>query len=292
MKKVKFGFSLGEVLLAMALIGVVAAVTMPTLLQNVNESKYRSLLKSFYSKFTVNLDSVLTNAGSAEGATPCDSFDCFNEISPDTFVTNNLFNATFCTGGCASVDNAQVPNAFSGGQFPEQIYSLANGMTMKIMVNPDGCAPISQNGGFVAQYQGNNQINLAVCALVYVDVNGDTGPNSFRHDMFAFYILPGKDIKQYDDQANEFRTVAHRSSQLLPLGLSANGHGHYTTYLSDNNNANNDCDGAFPQNLNCTAQMLDGEGYWKRRDSCWLNNDGDKKDCNKCNNGDGQCVAN
>ncbi len=276
MKKIKFGFSLGEVLMTLGIVGIIAAMTLPVLLENINESKYRSLLKSFYSKFSVNLDSILTTAGAAEGSSPCDSFDCFNDITPDTFVSKDLFNATHC-GGCSSLDKVTVPAAFNGDIAK---YSLANGMTMKVMTNPGGCAVGAGANPFQAKYYytdndgHSHNPDLDVCALVFIDVNGNSGPNNFKNDMFAFYILSGKDVKY--DEDGIIKTASHRSSPLLPLGLSHDRHGDYDSFIGGDGKCNS------ANEINCTAEVLDGEGNWKLRKNCWVSANGDTEECNKC----------
>ncbi len=279
MNKIKFGFSLGEVLMTLGLVGVIAAMTVPTIFENINEAKFRSSLETFYGKFTVNLDSILTNSGKQEGASPCDSFNCYNNIAPDTFVDFSLFNASICTSGCNSVRNKTVPIGFG----INQTYSLANGMTMKVMARTDGCGSDNQQQNVQVQYINNaDTIDLDVCALVYVDVNGQSGPNSFQKDQFAFFILADKDIKSYDSDSDEFQRVSSRSSYLLPLGLVSgqNKHGSYNSFLT---NTDGECNtNSLQMSLNCTAEVVDGEGLWKNRNSCWIGNTNQKKDCNKC----------
>ena len=43
-------FTLAEVLITLVIIGVIAAMTIPTLFINMKESQYRSSLKTFYGK--------------------------------------------------------------------------------------------------------------------------------------------------------------------------------------------------------------------------------------------------
>lgn len=281
MNKRKFGFTLGEVLMTLGVIGIIAAMTMPVLVENVNESKYRSLLKSFYSKYSVNLDSILTTAGEDNGSSPCDSFDCFNDITASTFVTSELFNAAPCTS-CSSVTllPGTIPNGFDAGE----IYSLANGMTMNIMPNSSGsCSADTNNSNFTATY-GNDNLSLDVCALVIVDVNGNKRPNNFHQDQFAFYILSSKDIKKYAAATQSIETVARRASPLLPLGLQQTTHGNYNTCVGGN--CNNTCNNQGNNKFNCTAEVVDGEGFWKRRDYCWTDNNGNTVKCDDaCING-------
>ena len=46
----RFGFTLAEVLITLGIIGVVAAITMPTLIQNHRKNVHLTQLKSWYSE--------------------------------------------------------------------------------------------------------------------------------------------------------------------------------------------------------------------------------------------------
>lgn len=46
--KRKFGFTLAEVLITLAIIGIIAAMTVPTILSNVNEQGWRSAFLKNY----------------------------------------------------------------------------------------------------------------------------------------------------------------------------------------------------------------------------------------------------
>lgn len=47
--KMKFGFTLAEVLITLGIIGIVAAMTIPTLIQNQQKRKMEAVLKEDYS---------------------------------------------------------------------------------------------------------------------------------------------------------------------------------------------------------------------------------------------------
>ena len=286
MKKIKFAFSLAEVLMTLGLIGVVATMTVPTLLENINEARFRASLKTVYSKLGVNLDSILLNTTSEEGSSPCNSFDCFNEITADTFISPVLFNAsTACLSGCSTINKTEPPGFNALGT--SRTYSLSNGMTMKVMPRIGGCGVDNNRLGQINAIARYNAIDIPICALVYIDVNGQAGPNNFSNDQFAFFITADKDVQSYDNVNRQFIKEASRSTNLLPLGLDRTKHGNYTSNI---NNAGTDCNrNNFLSSLNCTAEVIDGEGNWKPRHDCWKAKNQDnptvqfeKVDCNKC----------
>ena len=50
MSKTKKGFTLAEVLITLTIIGIVAAITLPSLLVNVNEKAWNAQKKALYAR--------------------------------------------------------------------------------------------------------------------------------------------------------------------------------------------------------------------------------------------------
>src|SRR5574344_2035276 len=83
----KFAFTLAEVLIVLGIIGVVAAMTIPTLINNYQVSQYESALKHTYSTLIAGFKQIELN-------NDCDSLSCTgifnNNASTDTDFNNNL----------------------------------------------------------------------------------------------------------------------------------------------------------------------------------------------------------
>ena len=61
------GFTLAEVLIALVIIGVIAAMTIPTLINKTNKQEYVSRLTKTYSTLSQGLNSIWQNNGTAPG---------------------------------------------------------------------------------------------------------------------------------------------------------------------------------------------------------------------------------
>ena len=115
MKKEK-GFTLAEVLVTLVIIGVVAAITIPTLMQNYKQNETSSKLKKFYSMMKqVYLKSELDN-GKFE--------DWENNISSEHYFT------TYLAPYLNYMKTEQVPSPTSNSEIENLKTYLLDGTTI------------------------------------------------------------------------------------------------------------------------------------------------------------------
>ena len=181
MRTKKFGFTLAEVLITLGIIGVVAAMTIPTLISNTNSAKFRSQYKKTLS--TLNQAALMGTAqydldfASITGAGTCDG-----TAKPD--VTANmcaLINGTLSGASYYSKSSIKIPSADStatynptGGGIPtnwDTAYQLADGSLFAFNSKAASCT--LEVGGDVTQVGGSG---TSVCRG-FIDVNGPTLPN-------------------------------------------------------------------------------------------------------------------
>lgn len=186
----KFAFTLAEVLITLGIIGVVAAMTIPTLIANTNGAKYRSQFKKAVS--TLNQAGLMSQAqygfdfaGTTVG---CSWMNAGNEHPEDTMSFCAIFNGTL-TGQTyvgAITDLVRNKNGINatysvnlpvnGGVVPYDyknymVYLLADGTVLAFDSSAKGCElPI-----------GTQLTNVWIDAhpecVGFVDVNGSTLPN-------------------------------------------------------------------------------------------------------------------
>ena len=65
--KVKFGFTLAEVLITLGIIGVVAAMTIPTLMSVFAKQRTETQLKAFYSRINQTIKMSIADNGDPDG---------------------------------------------------------------------------------------------------------------------------------------------------------------------------------------------------------------------------------
>lgn len=185
----KHAFTLAETLIVIMIIGVVAAMTIPTLISNHQKRTNVIKLKKFYSTFI----QVLKKSAYYEG---CDSdMECYYEIigvtgnnnTSDrvqrglTSITKQLSNITLC--------DKPVGTGFSTGMCTEYNFnknydgSGTNSPFYYNIIMPDGMYV----GYFVSGSSSNG-------GWTVVDINGQKGPNREGRDIFTFWNYLGNQI--------------------------------------------------------------------------------------------------
>lgn len=183
----KKAFTLAEVLITLGIIGVVAAMTMPSLIQSYKERETVSRVKKFYSMINQALLLAINENG------PVDEWD-FAEIDQETGMntSNKFFEylrphlkiAKDCgtQSGCAS-DAMYVK--LNGSR---HIAYDTNKIYYKVILVDGSYMWMRQKygtGGHCNAFDGgyNNS-----CGAIILDINGKQPPNALGKDTFVFVI--------------------------------------------------------------------------------------------------------
>ena len=174
----KAGFTLAEVLVTLAIIGVVAALTIPNLIQNTQNTgtiagvkKAQSILSQAYTSFVAD-DTTMDEIFSVD-----DEVNILNQFATKLKIIKNCGAGTGCFSATDSYLN--LP-AFSFGMEVRAGWAkaiLADGMSIGFFDYPGGCT----------LSQGTGALLNSVCGEIIVDINGLKKPNKIGRDMFAFY---------------------------------------------------------------------------------------------------------
>ena len=191
------GFTLAEVLVTLGIIGVVAAMTIPTLMQNYQRQSYVTQLKKVYSEIgqaaeryaadnnVVSLTESRLRGNSTEvnrfattyfkvvknchgSYTPCFS-ENYDKIEGDSFTVKGhscMFTGTLASGAAICMDSG----AFESVKADKDI-------------NGDG--KIDENDVIT-----NNGVNVGQALTIEVDINGPQGPNVNGRDLFSIDVAP------------------------------------------------------------------------------------------------------
>ena len=183
----KFGFTLAEVLITLGIIGVVAALTMPVLIQKYQEHVTVNKVKKIYSTISQSvLMSVSYNGYPNEwnvsnAKTHNSAVELSDYIKPYIKYIKDCGTASSCFN---YPDGQNFLNGFhsdSALDSPDYRYSLilADG-TYLAFEGTDGGADYCK--GNVAWLSDN------YCGTIYFDINGNKLPNTFGKDMFILYL--------------------------------------------------------------------------------------------------------
>lgn len=179
----KKGFTLAEVLITLVIIGVIAAMTIPTLINKTNEQETVTAVKKAYSVLGQAYQKVIAENG---------------EIIPST-LGENAVDAAKTIGEMLSkqINTQEICGmATDGNCIPESGYKYFNGSNTKYyhnsarhfkMVSSDGMPfAFSASNSYVSR--GDSEHLNHIITYAVVDINGDKGPNTIGKDLFAFYI--------------------------------------------------------------------------------------------------------
>lgn len=177
MKKLNFtfGFTLAEILITLGIIGVVAAMTIPTLIANTQKQEFITAYKKTYS--------LLSQA--------------FQQIGVDTECSGDMI----CTG------------LFDGTDTQTVSVNVAKALSQKLKIiqdcgwNGNGCFAterslnstsnwpvsgaefITADGIAVSIFDLDGNCNAGIlCATIYIDVNSTKKPNIYGRDAFLIYV--------------------------------------------------------------------------------------------------------
>lgn len=181
MKRFIKGFTLAEVLITLAIIGIVAAMTIPVLIQKYEKSVQVNRLKKFYSTFTQGINSLKLETG-------CENVECMgfvgtaNDETWNNTMEENIKKVFRVTKVCKyGDDSCKQDSHYMNGNFQEEgfkncfCFMTADGFKIKILPKPSG-----------SEYN-----------TITVDTNGNNAPNIIGRDIHLFRMTDNGVIHPY-----------------------------------------------------------------------------------------------
>jgi len=188
LKNLKNGFTLAEVLITLVIIGVIAAMTIPTTIAKYQKEETVSRLKKVYATLLTAYNTAVFEHGDIKNWSFGQPNNIANSVSK--YILPYLQVAKFCgtnNRDCTSVDRVTLIGTesvcikvYSGGFRPFASFQL-----------PDGTILWGYN-------DDDNYLILAA------DINGDKGPNKVGRDTFWFV---------YDKRDNPSDRKFHRAGR-------------------------------------------------------------------------------
>jgi len=233
---------MAEILLSLTIIGVVAAITLPSLTGNINERTWNTQRKALFSRLSQAVALMPALNGYGIGDTQSDT----NTNATEVFITNGLSKVLKINNICdaAHLADCGMPASYIdlGGNkhsFPTNLEEMNSTFTKEFSYSgPDGTSHVfvnpqahintaaaafeTPNGETIAVFYNpsclsnmnttvEDYIQLYMCANFVYDLNGNKGPNTV-----------GKDIG--------FMTAMYPSDTVLvnPVPLNKEDGGQYT----------------------------------------------------------------
>lgn len=208
-KKYFFGFTLAEVLITLGIIGVVAGMTTPTLMQNIQNNEFKTKMRKEYSILSGAYQLLSQENGGqfvyALSSLGCSAYDnvCFRNVFKQKISSirecdrNDGSNLNVCSSSYLNVKYLNGNNSNSwyhddsiasfvskdGSSFSFYLWSL--------------CTTTLGNAGFTN-----------TCGCITVDVNGMKGPNTWGRDMYLFFVYSDRIRPSSIDTLQSFAATA------------------------------------------------------------------------------------
>ena len=162
----KFGFTLAEVLITLVIIGVVAALTVPSVVTNSANAQLESQIQKFYAQFSKAIELYMVDNNIEKFA------DFGADFDEEEFVNKYLNVAQKCD------------------------YTSSDCFAKEYTLEPDrGTAIEPFKGGYVL-VDGSSFL-FSETSFVVFDVNGHKKPNKVGKDLWSFYVHSDGSLDSY-----------------------------------------------------------------------------------------------
>ena len=252
----RIGFTMAEILLSLTIIGVVAAITLPSLTGNINERTWNTQRKALYARFSqaIALMPALNGYGTLKEESSAGASDAVDTVA-ETFITSGLSKVMKINNICDSdhIEDCGITSNYinyvgSSNSMPTDLQHLnegllsvdwgaagtysalntraaafetANGESILLFYNPGCVANMGETGQYFSQPK--------MCVNMVFDLNGTKGPNTFGKDkgfLTVFYpsdsavVAPEPFSTVFDgvnkDNASKFCTEKTSGDYRLP----------------------------------------------------------------------------
>jgi prepilin-type N-terminal cleavage/methylation domain-containing protein len=198
----KSAFTLSEVLIALVVIGIIAAITMPTIISNVEERERTAKVKKVYATLSNALTRVKADGGDLD-------YNIINDNNEnmqswyDTYLNKYLITTKVCyntTAGCWNTGNTKQLNG-NIVAYNRTGVGVGNGIITAILndgtfINMDGYNP----GDIVNRFGvTTNSVGL----VLFFDINGNKKPNTVGKDIFVTVFTENGFVPAWKNKTRE-----------------------------------------------------------------------------------------
>lgn len=178
-------FTLAEVLITLGIIGVVAVLTIPTLINNIQDEQYKAAWKKTYSMFANATQKIVSDNGGSIKDIITESDDTMKVLYEENLIVSSKCDDPTSNGKCWhnngtwTLLNKSAPTDTMAGEI-----WFIGGTAGNIL--SDGTLVRYMSFDKCTQHTANN------CGYIMVDVNGFKKPNVVGKDIYAMHLTPTK----------------------------------------------------------------------------------------------------
>ena len=232
----KKGFTLAEVLITLAIIGIVAALTIPSVISNYQQQEFKTGLKKAVSVLN---EAIQTNIAQ-DGETPYENSDLFSYLQKHMSVLKTMDYSTCYDNQTGALLEPDDPSKCGGAFYTNKIFYTTDGMRFEISFKDNQELYLHESGININQVRGvanswgSNNLGCGSYGLssnthntkyppciIMVDVNGDKKPNPQKEiiqgNQAIEFIYPKPSDKKLTDVFNILIT----EEKAVPFGVVA-----------------------------------------------------------------------
>lgn len=173
----KKAFTLAEVLITLVIIGVIAALTIPTAVNNTKKNEYVSKLKKTYSTFAQVTNKIIAENGTAENWVTSTE-NVYNIYKRHLNIIKDCGSNSGCLKQASQITSlhGHGKNAYSHWDNNGMLVILSDGTQVRFEEVFPSCDDTDE---------GRSDNN---CTRIMIDINGEKSPNVLGRDIFWFVI--------------------------------------------------------------------------------------------------------
>ena len=239
MKKFHYGFTLAEVLITLAIIGVVAAIAIPSVISNSQQQEFKTGLRKAVSV----LNSAITMNMALDGESPYDNANTFGYLQKHM---NIMKSARTLSYSCSA---KRASGKIAGGNYNNAVFYTTDGMrfefNMSSALESKEAVKLHESDvyacdGLHPAYVGNESLHCNGCGsyglnnntdnttkppcIIMVDVNGDRKPNP-QNVNCKNTTCSQQNVYKYSDplglKLTDMFTIMITDKQAIPYGVAA-----------------------------------------------------------------------
>jgi prepilin-type N-terminal cleavage/methylation domain-containing protein len=176
-------FTLAEVLIALVVIGIISAITLPSTIANYQEKAKVAKIKKVYATLSNAMIKVKAAGGDMDFELKDGDNDSIKQWF-DTYLKPNLITTKICyyKAGCWNSGSKYLNGQIAGS-------SIGIGGEIITVILNDGTF-LNFDVSFGTNSMGINSTDNIASLIIYTDINGSKKPNIFGKDIFVFVWVP------------------------------------------------------------------------------------------------------
>lgn len=200
-------FTLAEILIVLFIIGIVASLTVPGLIQNLQNAEMKVAWKKSYADLEQATGRILIDYQTLKNI--CFDNNCLRDIYLKYMSSAKACGDDSSNGNCWHKYNEvkTLSGYVESGWEDTEGMILNNGALVRILYDTSTCDNVAWWG-------------IPACGYISVDVNGFRGPNTYGKDIFFIYLFKDE-IKPFGFEGDDYPPESDCTDGGEGLGCSA-----------------------------------------------------------------------